>query len=316
MDELYVRMTQLQSDMCKMMIHNKVDTVKEVGAHDISLTGVGLPDSKDVCAPTGSNVLFGFPYARTEVPLTKSFESHQLGNTYGKERVMSNGSDHVHAEAHSEGITNEFVQFPGSVTHRDSRSISRDKIIDQPNCLLKVRFQTECVPAILHLIQAARFSIRMMVFSFDNELIVQEIVTALRRWSTYATTESSKCSIHITVDRSQLTRPRMQKQLMRVHDAIQQCGIQGEVQSLSGKCLRTLYNTPKFDDRFGSMHNKCMIVDDHATVTGSFNYTNVAHQCNFENIVVIHNTQCAALYIREMDNITQKSHDVKPIYMK
>ena len=42
-------------------------------------------------------------------------------------------------------------------------------------------------------------------------------------------------------------------------------------------------------------HNKVMIIDDNAVITGSFNFTKAA-QNYYENVLVIHITACQLLY--------------------
>jgi phosphatidylserine/phosphatidylglycerophosphate/cardiolipin synthase-like enzyme len=46
----------------------------------------------------------------------------------------------------------------------------------------------------------------------------------------------------------------------------------------------------------GLMHNKVMIIDGEAVVTGSFNYTYSAEHRNVENLLVIHDPALAAQY--------------------
>lgn len=57
----------------------------------------------------------------------------------------------------------------------------------------------------------------------------------------------------------------------------------------------------------GQMHNKVMIVDGKAVVTGSYNFSNSAEHYNDENVVIIHDTQVAGSFQKEFEIIYQRS---------
>jgi phosphatidylserine/phosphatidylglycerophosphate/cardiolipin synthase-like enzyme len=55
----------------------------------------------------------------------------------------------------------------------------------------------------------------------------------------------------------------------------------------------------RIDDDFAIAHNKVMILDDEAVITGSFNFTKAAEERNAENVLVIRgNRELAKLYLQ------------------
>lgn len=53
---------------------------------------------------------------------------------------------------------------------------------------------------------------------------------------------------------------------------------------------------PLIDDRPAIAHNKVMVIDGRAVVTGSFNFTAAAQHRNAENVLIVHDVAVAAAY--------------------
>ena len=68
----------------------------------------------------------------------------------------------------------------------------------------------------------------------------------------------------------------------------------------AGITFRTL------DIQNASMHHKFIVIDDITTITGSFNWTYSAQNKNYENIVVIKDSDVAEQYKREFDSIWKR----------
>lgn len=52
------------------------------------------------------------------------------------------------------------------------------------------------------------------------------------------------------------------------------------------------------DSKHAIAHNKVMLIDRAVVITGSFNFTTAAEHSNAENLLVIHDTQLAARYLK------------------
>lgn len=52
-----------------------------------------------------------------------------------------------------------------------------------------------------------------------------------------------------------------------------------------------------YDPIAGIAHNKVMIIDEHMTITGSFNFTNSAQKRNAENVIILNNKRIANTYL-------------------
>jgi phosphatidylserine/phosphatidylglycerophosphate/cardiolipin synthase-like enzyme len=77
--------------------------------------------------------------------------------------------------------------------------------------------------------------------------------------------------------------------------------------------LRTMWcaNLPVRQDGNGSfLHDKIIIVDNSIVVTGSLNYSSNADESNEENVVILDNTEIAALYLHEFDKLWNQANDV------
>jgi len=54
----------------------------------------------------------------------------------------------------------------------------------------------------------------------------------------------------------------------------------------------------KIDAKHAIAHNKVMIIDGEAVITGSFNFTKAAEESNAENLLVIRDKKLAERYIK------------------
>ncbi|MFN8770649.1 MAG: phospholipase D family protein [Neisseriaceae bacterium] len=64
------------------------------------------------------------------------------------------------------------------------------------------------------------------------------------------------------------------------------------------------------DYKHAIFHNKVMIIDDNAVITGSFNFTNAAEKKNSENLLILSdNNQLASIYTKEFNHNWQNSLD-------
>ena len=59
----------------------------------------------------------------------------------------------------------------------------------------------------------------------------------------------------------------------------------------------------KKDSNRYKLHHKVFIIDNETVVTGSFNPTSSADTKNDENILIIHDSELASLYLKEFDSL-------------
>jgi phosphatidylserine/phosphatidylglycerophosphate/cardiolipin synthase-like enzyme len=74
----------------------------------------------------------------------------------------------------------------------------------------------------------------------------------------------------------------------------------------------------KVDGNKYTMHHKIIVIDESTVITGSFNFTKSADQENDDNVLVIHNSDLARLYLQEFDRVWAlgKSPDATKITCK
>ena len=63
----------------------------------------------------------------------------------------------------------------------------------------------------------------------------------------------------------------------------------------------------KIDAVHAIAHNKIVIIDGEAVITGSFNFTEAAKENNAENLLVIHDRKLAERYTRNWEEHAQHS---------
>jgi len=64
----------------------------------------------------------------------------------------------------------------------------------------------------------------------------------------------------------------------------------------------------RLDDNPYAMHNKVIIIDAKAVVTGSYNFTKSADTQNDENVLIIHSPDVAATYLREFESLVSEAN--------
>lgn len=131
---------------------------------------------------------------------------------------------------------------------------------------------------ILRVINDARTTIRVQMYSLTLQEIVSALVRAKRRG----------VDVRLIVDRGQLHQDRT--------DSFR-------VAALASGGVPVLVDTVP-----GLMHNKVMVIDGETVVTGSFNYTWGAEHWNAENLLVVHDPVLAAEYLRNWDQRAAQSH--------
>lgn len=120
-----------------------------------------------------------------------------------------------------------------------------------------------CTQAIVKLIDTATNSVLVQAYSFTSRPITNALARASHR----------RVKVEFIIDQNQ------------IHD----CSQRIEQLLESGVLVSA-------DAAHTIAHNKVMIVDDEAIVTGSFNFTTAAEYHNAENVLVIHDKVMAALY--------------------
>ncbi len=60
------------------------------------------------------------------------------------------------------------------------------------------------------------------------------------------------------------------------------------------------------DDAHAIAHNKVIVIDRETVITGSFNFTKAAEEKNAENLIILHSTDVARLYVENW--AAHKSH--------
>jgi phosphatidylserine/phosphatidylglycerophosphate/cardiolipin synthase-like enzyme len=79
--------------------------------------------------------------------------------------------------------------------------------------------------------------------------------------------------------------------------------------------LRTLWcagMSVRQDGNASFLHHKVIIVDDSIVITGSLNFSANADTVNEENVVIVDNSEIAALYLQEFDTLWAQSKAVAP----
>jgi phosphatidylserine/phosphatidylglycerophosphate/cardiolipin synthase-like enzyme len=66
------------------------------------------------------------------------------------------------------------------------------------------------------------------------------------------------------------------------------------------------------DGNPGTFHHKVIIIDNHIVVTGSLNFSENADSSNDENVLIIDNSEIAALYLEEFDRRWLEAEDPDP----
>lgn len=122
-----------------------------------------------------------------------------------------------------------------------------------------------CTEEITDVIDAAKKSIFIQAYSFTSAPIAAHLVAAKKRG----------VMVNVILDKSQKTQ-RYSASRFLVNQHIP-CWI---------------------DYKPAIAHNKIMIIDEKEVITGSFNFTKAAQNKNAENLLIIHDTQLANIYMK------------------
>lgn len=122
-----------------------------------------------------------------------------------------------------------------------------------------------CTAEITNVIDAAKKSIFVQAYSFTSASIAAHLVAAKKRG----------VKINVILDKSQKTQ-RYSASRFLVNQHIP-CWI---------------------DYKPAIAHNKIMIIDEKAVITGSFNFTKAAQNNNAENLLIIHDAKLASTYMK------------------
>ncbi|HJU12210.1 MAG TPA: phospholipase D family protein [Candidatus Binataceae bacterium] len=133
---------------------------------------------------------------------------------------------------------------------------------------------------ILGAINGAHSTIRLQMYSLTLREVADALVRAKRRG----------VDVRLIVDRGQLHQDR--------NDS-------ARVETLAAAGIPVL-----LDPVPGLMHDKVMVIDRETVLTGSFNYTWGAEHLNAENLIVLHDSDWAATYLRDWDQRAAQSHPI------
>lgn len=122
-----------------------------------------------------------------------------------------------------------------------------------------------CTAEITDVIDAAKQSIFVQAYSFTSVPIAAHLIAAKKRG----------VKVNVILDKSQKTQ-RYSASRFLVNQHIP-CWI---------------------DYKPAIAHNKIMIIDEKEVITGSFNFTKAAQNKNAENLLIIHDTALANLYLK------------------
>ena len=129
--------------------------------------------------------------------------------------------------------------------------------------------QDDCSSRLIGLINQAKESIFVEIYTFTDKDIADALISARKRG----------INVRVLFDKNQASiKPSLDEYLEN-----------------SGISIK--YDTG------GIMHNKVMIIDGSIVGTGSFNYTLSANKRNNENIVIIRDKKTAKTYIEEFNRL-------------
>lgn len=131
-------------------------------------------------------------------------------------------------------------------------------------------------------IDSARKDLRLMLYQFTSRDLVSHIRNA-----------RSKARVRVILDAEQARRIPVS-----AHAELEKAGVDVRFVELPG----TGAEAAKF-------HHKVLIVDDRTVVTGSYNWSVLADEENYENIVIIDDPALARTYAAEFDRIWERANE-------
>ncbi len=135
-----------------------------------------------------------------------------------------------------------------------------------------------CTDAVIYEINRARKSIDVAMYAFTSRPIARALVDAHRRG----------VRVRVIMDKKFAEKSRFSK-----HIYLMKRGIP----------VKLVSPPPGVRGRVGLMHHKFAVIDGRVLLTGSFNWTASAEKLNYENLLVFHSEEMAAIYEREFNRI-------------
>jgi phosphatidylserine/phosphatidylglycerophosphate/cardiolipin synthase-like enzyme len=134
----------------------------------------------------------------------------------------------------------------------------------------EVRFSPRggCTELVVREVGAAKKSVHVLAYSFTSAPIGDALLAAHRRG----------VDVSVVLDSGERHAPRCQ-----------------------GPRLGAAGVMVGYDARHSIMHDKVVLVDDDAVITGSFNMTESAEHSNAENLLLLHDAALAKKYAAEFD---------------
>jgi phosphatidylserine/phosphatidylglycerophosphate/cardiolipin synthase-like enzyme len=144
---------------------------------------------------------------------------------------------------------------------------------------VRILFSSDGTPreAILREINLAKTSIHLLMYSFTDGIIAQQIVEAKKR------------GVEVQI----------------VLDNLQEKGKHSEGDFLVAQGLNVTLSRGM--TRGGVMHNKLAIFDGHIVMSGSYNWTDNARENNYENLVIFEDPEATEEAEREFQRVSGKA---------
>ncbi len=141
---------------------------------------------------------------------------------------------------------------------------------EEPTCNWEVYFSPHggCTESIIRELNKAKDTVLVQAYSFSSAPIAKTLLNAHKRG----------VKIEVVLDKSQKTQ---------------------KYSSATFLCNQGI--PVKIDAHHAIAHNKVMIIDGEAVITGSFNFTKAAEESNAENLLVIKDRKLAERYIRNWE---------------
>lgn len=145
-----------------------------------------------------------------------------------------------------------------------------DKTADYAACFTPGQ---SCATLIVHAINSSQHHIQVQAYSFTSKDIANALIAAAKRG----------VKVEVVIDQSELVNQSRVWWLLKAGIPVW------------------------LDNQVALAHNKVMIFDDRAVLTGSYNFTQAAERNNAENILIIYDKGLADLYHQNWQHRQSKS---------
>lgn len=129
-------------------------------------------------------------------------------------------------------------------------------------------FNQDCEAVLLELLGKAEHSVLVAAYAFTRTRVAEALARAKQRGA----------EVEVKIDSRQAEYPAAAKMLEYL-----------EKQGIPITRIRV-------PGEYSAMHNKFMVIDDRYVITGSYNYSTLAHVANWENILWADSSELAAQY--------------------